>query len=505
MTVDAIDAPVVTPGMFFYGSRLSENISRTPEGFLVCKNVPVARTGWQEYSADEIGATGGSERKVRVYRSPEEVFNPRSIATMEGKPVTEMHPPVFVSPYNYGSYLKGHVQNVRPSGLQDSQGEQLLLADLIIVDAGLINKIENGLREISVGYSCDYEPISDADYEQRNIVVNHVAVVLSARAGNDVRIYDSKEQSMANETTPPSGGGVDGGLGAIQSVVGFLKSLGFKSPTEVRDAESEAVKKQEEASEKATESQDDDDDDDDDKGTKDSKRKGAAAKDSRRKTTKDARRKAKDARARDDEDDPEEEDKRTSAEKFSQDDDDDDWHQRVTDLEERLANLEGAGDDDDQPPPPPPPQSEEEQLGGDAKDDHDLVPVETQAKEDRPKNPIPGAAQSTGDAHAVAALRGIRRTIARYGTRDDKINFNRAMAAAKGKRFNSKDARYGYGALMRTKKPDAVQDAELRSGVVGVTDSTRAQREATQFVDMAKQYHRKNPQEVVLQIPKLPA
>ena len=42
--------------MHYYGTRLSENISkRDPEGYLLCLNVPVARTGAQDYLPQELG------------------------------------------------------------------------------------------------------------------------------------------------------------------------------------------------------------------------------------------------------------------------------------------------------------------------------------------------------------------------------------------------------------------------------------------------------------------
>ena len=45
--------------MHYYGTRLSENISkREPEGYLLCLNVPVARTGIQEYLPGELGLSG---------------------------------------------------------------------------------------------------------------------------------------------------------------------------------------------------------------------------------------------------------------------------------------------------------------------------------------------------------------------------------------------------------------------------------------------------------------
>ena len=85
--------------MHYYGTRLSENISRRePEGYLLCLNVPVARTGVQEYLPEELGLPGNgppgnSEMFVPVYRPPEEVFSPETIASFEGMPVTNDHPP----------------------------------------------------------------------------------------------------------------------------------------------------------------------------------------------------------------------------------------------------------------------------------------------------------------------------------------------------------------------------------------------------------------------------
>ena len=78
--------------MHYYGTRLSENISkREPEGYLLCLNVPVARTGTQEYLPAEIGLAGS--RPVEVYRPAEEVFSPATVASFEGMPVTDGHPP----------------------------------------------------------------------------------------------------------------------------------------------------------------------------------------------------------------------------------------------------------------------------------------------------------------------------------------------------------------------------------------------------------------------------
>ena len=137
--------------MHYYGTRLSENISRRePEGYLLCLNVPVARTGTQEYLPEELGLLPGSSF-ISVYRPEEEVFSPETIASFEGMPVTNDHPPEGVDVSNIRALQKGHAHNVRRGTGEESD---LLLADLIITDPGLIALIlEEGKREISCGYT----------------------------------------------------------------------------------------------------------------------------------------------------------------------------------------------------------------------------------------------------------------------------------------------------------------------------------------------------------------
>ena len=187
--------------MHYYGTRLSENISRRePEGYLLCLNVPVARTGTQEYLPEELGLSppchpersrGISSPLIQVYRPPEEVFSPETIASFEGMPVTNDHPPDGVDIGNIRALQKGHAHNVRRGAGAESD---LLLADLIITDPVLIDGILNGgKREISCGYT--YELCEEnGTYIQRMIRGNHVAVVDAGRAGSRVSIKDHKPE-----------------------------------------------------------------------------------------------------------------------------------------------------------------------------------------------------------------------------------------------------------------------------------------------------------------------
>ena len=175
--------------MHYYGTRLSENISRRdPEGYLLCLNVPVARTGSQEYLPEELGLTG--LEPIPVYRPENEVFSPETVASFEGMPVTNDHPPDGVDVSNIRALQKGHAHNVRRGSGEESD---LLLADLIITDPALIDLVLSGKREISCGYT--YELCEEnGQYIQRKIRGNHVAVVDAGRAGPRVSIKDHKPE-----------------------------------------------------------------------------------------------------------------------------------------------------------------------------------------------------------------------------------------------------------------------------------------------------------------------
>ena len=173
----------------FYGSRISEHMTETPEGFLVCHHVPIARTGFQEYLPEEINADG--EKPVRVFRPEEEVFSAAAMASFEGKPVTCDHPPEAVTAQNSSAYACGHIQNVRRGKDEESS---LLIADLFITDAALIRRIQHGLREVSCGYDCVY--VQDGGgMRQTCIRGNHVAVVEAGRAGERVAIRDTRTKT----------------------------------------------------------------------------------------------------------------------------------------------------------------------------------------------------------------------------------------------------------------------------------------------------------------------
>ena len=173
----------------YYGYTISPNQIETGEGFLICKNVPIARTGTQEYLGREMGLSGAdADRIIAVSRSPDDVFSEAALASFEGKPVTNDHPPGLIGPDDVKNYEMGHAQNIRRGS---GEWADYMIADLHIHDRDLIDAIQNGKREIRCGYECDYVKNADGTYSQKNIIGNHVAVVDRGRAGKRAAILDS--------------------------------------------------------------------------------------------------------------------------------------------------------------------------------------------------------------------------------------------------------------------------------------------------------------------------
>lgn len=173
--------------MAFLGAEISDNLAETQEGFLLCLNVPIARTGIQEYLGQEIGLKPDHpdySRVVKVYRLAEDVMAEEALRSFEGKPFTDDHPSETVTPVNYGMYDRGHLQNVRSNG-------EHVVADVMAKENNIIQMIRNKQkRQVSAGYFCDYVKYKDG-YRQINIRGNHLALVTRGRAGPKVCIRDS--------------------------------------------------------------------------------------------------------------------------------------------------------------------------------------------------------------------------------------------------------------------------------------------------------------------------
>ncbi|NTY84005.1 DUF2213 domain-containing protein [Citrobacter werkmanii] len=187
---------------YFFKTRLGNTRFQLADGSVLFKDVPIGRTGEQEYDATERSELMPDARgKVIVRRTPEEVFSERAMASFEGMAVTIGHPRdfngeiIFVTPENWRQLANGHIQNVRRG--QGSESD-LLLADVIVKTPEGLQAIDDGDDEVSCGYDADYEQISPGLANQSAITGNHLALVPNGRAGFRCKIGDAMPSTTKN-------------------------------------------------------------------------------------------------------------------------------------------------------------------------------------------------------------------------------------------------------------------------------------------------------------------
>ncbi|HAV5374546.1 TPA: DUF2213 domain-containing protein [Acinetobacter baumannii] len=173
---------------FYTTGQLGRTRETTPEGYLLCRDVPLARIGKLLYSDGEVPVTADNSGLIIIERGEDVLFDPRTIASFEGKPVTNDHPKGWVTPENWKKLSNGTAHDVRRGEDEDSD---CLVADLLITDKDMIDAVMKGKVEISLGYDADYTEISVGKGIQTNIFGNHIALVKKGRCGSRCKIGDS--------------------------------------------------------------------------------------------------------------------------------------------------------------------------------------------------------------------------------------------------------------------------------------------------------------------------
>ena len=180
--------------------KASFKIIETGEGFLRAK-ITIAKPGVFNY----FNADGSVSKEAKL---PDDIFSSDVLITANGAPITDDHPkknkiPVLVDSLNYKEFVRGTISNpIVEFNPQTNENE--LNAIATIYDSALIQNIKNKKQnEASIGFvhtidnnSGFYNGIK-YDIAQKNIKINHVALVSSGRAGESVKIHiDKKEKNI---------------------------------------------------------------------------------------------------------------------------------------------------------------------------------------------------------------------------------------------------------------------------------------------------------------------
>jgi hypothetical protein len=182
-------------------AKSATKFQKTPEGYLKGRAV-VARTGIYKYRKQD-------GTLYNEYRDENEVFRSDAVESLKLKPISILHPNQMINADNVQLFQVGNLGSDWSKIKRDSEND--LVIDLIIQDSDAVAKIEAGeLRELSLGYQCDIEdaPVGakfdGKEYQtvQKNILINHCALVEKGRAQNAIIKMDSVDAIMVSDAVP---------------------------------------------------------------------------------------------------------------------------------------------------------------------------------------------------------------------------------------------------------------------------------------------------------------
>lgn len=161
-------------------------------GFWIIKKNPISKEGVFPYLGHTISDECEPNKIYKVYRSGKTLKE--SVPTWDNppKPFIEDHE---MLGEGFTAVDDRHVQGVISNPVYE---DGVLYADIAVYSESLKEAIENGKKELSLGYFCKYKKEhgtfdgEEYDYVQEDMVGNHIALVDAGRCGSDVKVFDSR-------------------------------------------------------------------------------------------------------------------------------------------------------------------------------------------------------------------------------------------------------------------------------------------------------------------------
>ena len=206
-------------------------------GWAEIKGNPISKVGVFDYLGSQISPDLDPNTMYKVYRPEEELSDPDTIESFKLLPWTDEHAML-------GGDDEAGLTPAEKKGIHGVIGEDVyfedgyLKANLKIFSNKLAELIEQGKKELSIGYRCLYDLVSGVykgqryDAIQRQIRGNHLALVEEGRSGHDVAVldhfkftFDTKGLVMADQERQEDPVKDEGELMSLEQCVEKLKEL----------------------------------------------------------------------------------------------------------------------------------------------------------------------------------------------------------------------------------------------------------------------------------------
>ena len=163
---------------------------------------PISKVGIFDYLGSSISDECEPNKVYKVFRSGDTL--------LESVPTWDNPPKPFINDHEmlgegFTEIDDRPVQGVITNPVYE---DGVLYADITVYSESLKEAIENGKKELSLGYFCKFEKQSGVydgepyDYVQVNMVGNHIALVDAGRCGSDVKVFDHKCVMDSFDITP---------------------------------------------------------------------------------------------------------------------------------------------------------------------------------------------------------------------------------------------------------------------------------------------------------------
>ena len=177
----------------------NSNREKDANGFLHVKNCHCTKVQIAQYLGCEISKDLIADKVYNVFRPEEELNKAETIQSLNGVPLQlEHHDDTAERPAQY--------TRIGATGTDAVFEYPYLSNSLHFFNQKAIDLIESGEKcELSIGYDCEIHKEAGEfegvpyDFVQRNIKIQHVALVECGRAGADVKVSDSKEIILNSE------------------------------------------------------------------------------------------------------------------------------------------------------------------------------------------------------------------------------------------------------------------------------------------------------------------
>jgi len=168
----------------------------------VAKTARTVRDGTIKYLGSELDPSMvalAPDQYYTVYRSPATIANVAH--AMSGLPVTDDHVDIGTDAPEGGGVVSS---SKMIDAFDDSTGASVAVLNQLDIADTLRAVVDAGKRELSLGYRAQLVPHPKYDFEQRDIVPHHLAVVQRGRCGSSCSFLDAlPEEPNTKEDKPP--------------------------------------------------------------------------------------------------------------------------------------------------------------------------------------------------------------------------------------------------------------------------------------------------------------